>query len=136
MSSHISALSLESYVQLYKALTKGSDKVQNVTPIEECYYKISDIKQGRVLRYLGSSCQPELCEVNCPGNHQHYRCGSFRELLQLTSGQLQDAWMLLASDDDGACVADDGGSHQVNAAASDEEPDSCARSKRARISTR
>jgi len=54
MSSHISALSLDSYVQLYRALTKGSDKVQSVTPIEECYYKISDIKQvsGRLLLYV------------------------------------------------------------------------------------
>lgn len=31
--------------------------------------------QGRVLQYLGTSCQPELCEGSCPGAHQHYRAG-------------------------------------------------------------
>lgn len=41
----VSGLSLESYVQIYKALIKTSDKVQAVTPIEECYYKVQDLRQ-------------------------------------------------------------------------------------------
>jgi hypothetical protein len=28
---------------------------------------------GRAVRYLGSACQPELCEVDCAGGHAHYR---------------------------------------------------------------
>jgi len=41
----VNGLSLESYLQLHKALTKNGDVVQSVTPIEECYYKISDLRQ-------------------------------------------------------------------------------------------
>lgn len=41
----VCGLVLESYLQLHKALTKDSDKVQAVTPIEECYYKVQDLKQ-------------------------------------------------------------------------------------------
>jgi hypothetical protein len=40
-----SGLSLESYIQLHRALTKQGHVVQSVTPIEECYYKIGDLRQ-------------------------------------------------------------------------------------------
>jgi hypothetical protein len=44
-SQAVSSLSLESYLQLHKALTKQGHAVQSVTPIEECYYKIGDLRQ-------------------------------------------------------------------------------------------
>jgi hypothetical protein len=42
-----SGLSLEAYLQLHKALTKGnsSSVVQSQSVIEECYYKVQDLKQ-------------------------------------------------------------------------------------------
>lgn len=39
------SLTLESYIQLHQALTKHGQVVQSVTPIEECYYKIADLRQ-------------------------------------------------------------------------------------------
>lgn len=29
--------------------------------------------QGKAVKYLGSTCQSEVCEANCPGQHQFYR---------------------------------------------------------------
>lgn len=29
--------------------------------------------QGMAVKYLGSSCQHEVCEAGCPGQHQFYR---------------------------------------------------------------
>lgn len=29
--------------------------------------------QGMAVKYLGSSCQPEVCDADCPGQHQFYR---------------------------------------------------------------
>lgn len=45
MQGGVSGLSLESYLQLHQALTKQGQVVQSVTPIEECYYKIADLRQ-------------------------------------------------------------------------------------------
>jgi hypothetical protein len=41
----VCGLSLEAYLQLHKALTKNSSTVQSQSVIEECYYKVQDLKQ-------------------------------------------------------------------------------------------
>jgi hypothetical protein len=41
----VNSLTLESYIQLHQALTKHGQVVQSVTPIEECYYKVADLRQ-------------------------------------------------------------------------------------------
>lgn len=51
----VSGLSVESYLQLHKALTKQSDCVQSVTPIEECYYKMGDLRQLLVMHGFTAS---------------------------------------------------------------------------------
>ncbi|WIA08934.1 hypothetical protein OEZ85_008351 [Tetradesmus obliquus] len=50
-----SGLSLEAYLQLHKALTKHSSTVQSQSVIEECYYKVQDLKQLLALHGMSSS---------------------------------------------------------------------------------
>lgn len=55
MAAFTCGLSLEAYLQLYKALTKHSNVVQSVTPIEECYYKMQDLKHLLLAHGITSS---------------------------------------------------------------------------------
>ncbi|WIA29006.1 hypothetical protein OEZ86_011523 [Tetradesmus obliquus] len=54
-SASVSGLSLEAYLQLHKALTKNSSTVQSQSVIEECYYKVQDLKQLLALHGMSSS---------------------------------------------------------------------------------
>lgn len=45
MASQVASISLETYIQLHEALTKGKSHVQPVTPIEEHFFKVQDLKQ-------------------------------------------------------------------------------------------
>lgn len=50
----VAGISAEAYLQLQSALTKHTGVVQPVTPIEEAFYKIGDLRQLLVLHGLGA----------------------------------------------------------------------------------
>lgn len=50
----VAGISAEAYLQLHSALTKHTGVVQPVTPIEEAFYKIGDLRQLLVLHGLGA----------------------------------------------------------------------------------
>ncbi|KAF8072858.1 hypothetical protein HT031_000518 [Scenedesmus sp. PABB004] len=51
----VSALSLEAYASMWAALTKGTGEVQGVTAIEECFYKLGDLRALLALHGLSAS---------------------------------------------------------------------------------
>jgi hypothetical protein len=50
----VAGISAEAYLQLHNALTKHTGVVQPVTPIEEAFYKVGDLRQLLVLHGLGA----------------------------------------------------------------------------------
>lgn len=73
----VSSLSLESYLQLRQALTKGQSAVKPVQQFEEAFYKPNDLKQVLVPPFgaaLGDqqqsiTCTTHWCPARCAGAH-------------------------------------------------------------------
>jgi hypothetical protein len=68
----VCGLSLEAYVQLHKALTKNSSSVQSQSVIEECYYKVQDLKQVILPFVWSASCT--LARWGSRGRHGDRLC--------------------------------------------------------------
>jgi hypothetical protein len=66
MASITSTWSLEAYIQIHQALTKGGSTVQPVNAYEECFYKNTDLKQVGGPQLVGYAASREIAPVKTP----------------------------------------------------------------------
>lgn len=59
-TAELAIFSLEAYMQLHTALTRGSSVVQQITPADAAKHRLQDLKQVVIIKYLSI-----LCVVDC-----------------------------------------------------------------------